>query len=117
MEKHLTVESLRIVDKDGNVRASLSTDESGRVSLLMTDDNGKVRAAVSVEKDGVPSVVLSSKDSAKIVLQVHPEGETPMITLSHTGIPSDDEIIILLVDGEPMIKGTNRAGVKLFEAR
>lgn len=53
----IEAEEFRIVDKDGNVRASLRLNEKGAPGLALFDDDGRLRAVLQVLEDGSPHLL------------------------------------------------------------
>ena len=51
-------ERFEVVDKDGNVRAFLTTLEDGRPTLNLLDEKGESRAWLLLSNDGSPRLVL-----------------------------------------------------------
>ncbi len=53
----IEAEEFRIVDKDGNVRATLRLNERGAPGLALYDDDGRLRAVLQVLEDGSPHLL------------------------------------------------------------
>jgi len=88
IEKDMSAKQLNIVDKDGNLRLLLSTDDDGSPAIAMydkdgkarsvftvsaagdtvitfNDGNGKLRVAMGVTGEGGPEILMKSKSGAK----------------------------------------------------
>lgn len=53
----IEAEEFRIVDKEGNVRATLRLNEKGGPGLALYDDSGRLRAVLQVLEDGSPHLL------------------------------------------------------------
>lgn len=58
----IEAEEFRIVDKDGNVRATLRLNEKGAPGLALYDDDGRLRAVLQVLEDGSPHLLFLDED-------------------------------------------------------
>ena len=54
--KTVTVESLRVVDKSGKLRAQLGVSEDGKTGLDLLDKDGKIRVKLLLTDNGTPSL-------------------------------------------------------------
>lgn len=67
--------ALRLLDRDGKVRATLSTETGNGVALSLFDRQGKSRGAFRLAGDGTPSLDLIHADGhPRVILQVTPDG-------------------------------------------
>ena len=57
----LTLEGLDLVDSEGNVRAQLSTLDSGMASLRFLDTDGGTRSWIFLSADGTPNLILTGE--------------------------------------------------------
>ena len=57
----LTLEGLDLVDSEGNVRAPLSTLDSGMASLRFLDSDGGTRSWIFLSADGTPNLILTGE--------------------------------------------------------
>lgn len=72
--------------EDGRLRASLSLDDSGRVSLEFLDAEGTVRAWFVLLPDGITAHVLADVGGvARAGLTVSPEGEPRLLFQDELG--------------------------------
>jgi hypothetical protein len=60
----VTAREFRLVDKDGNLRAHVYTDENGEPGMVLYDRNGTNRAQFDTFQS-VPSVILNSPDGGR----------------------------------------------------
>ncbi len=58
----IEAEEFRIVDKDGNVRATLRLNDKGSPGLALYDDDGRLRAVLQVLEDGSPHLLFLDED-------------------------------------------------------
>ena len=80
-------QSYEIVDaEDGQLRATLSLDDDGRVSLEFLDAEGMVRAWFVLLPDGITAHVLADVGGvARAGLTVSPEGEPRLLFQDESG--------------------------------
>jgi len=60
----VTAREFRLVDKDGNLRAHVYTDENGEPGMVLYDRNGTNRAQFDTFQS-VPSMILNSPDGGR----------------------------------------------------
>src|SRR5690242_161431 len=60
----VTAREFRLVDKDGNLRAHVYTDENGEPGMVLYDRNGTNRAQFDTFQS-VPSVILNSPEGGR----------------------------------------------------
>lgn len=54
----VSTRQLDIVDKDGNVRISIGSDDAGYAAINLVDKQGKDRGSFGMDPDGTPAVVI-----------------------------------------------------------
>ena len=60
----VTAREFRLVDRDGNLKAHIYTDENGEPGMVLYDRNGTNRAQFDTFQS-VPSVILNSPDGGR----------------------------------------------------
>jgi hypothetical protein len=79
--EHLVVKSLKVVDKDGKVRAAATLSEDGSPSLFLSDKDGKAHVMITVMRNGSPLMAFSGTDgNSGAMLDVN--GSWPTFTLT-----------------------------------
>jgi hypothetical protein len=68
VDEAIRARQIILVDVNGNERASLLTDNSGQVFLVMTDKAGKARINLSVSNDGPTLTFLDPSGQARTIL-------------------------------------------------
>lgn len=96
-------ERFEVVDKDGNVRAFLTTLEDGSPTLNLLDENGESRAWMLLSNDGSPRLILM--DEPLLVLMDGSGEFRSVLSLDQDGSPN-----MSLVDGAGVFRSVFRLG-------
>lgn len=112
----LRAERFEVVDKNGKIRALLTTLEDGRPTLALVDESGEFRVWLFLSQDGSPKLVLTNKpflvltDAAgefRLVLRLDQDGSPSLGLTDATGkfrsvmrLESDGSPVLLLNDNQ-----------------
>ncbi len=72
--KVLRVESLELVDDQGQVRSRLNVEEGGAVVLRMMDETGTIRLKLGADADGSGLTLLDDQTEPGVQVLAKPEG-------------------------------------------
>lgn len=113
----LRTERLEIVDKEGRVRALLTTLEDTRPTLALLDKSGEFRAWLFLSEDGSPKLALVNNpllvltDAAgefRLVLRLDREGSPSLGLSDNTG--TFRSMLQLTKDGSPVLSLHDKEG-------
>jgi hypothetical protein len=99
----IVAQSIRLVDREGNVAAFLSTAENGQAAVSFFDKNKIIRLNVGLSKDGNPIVTLSDgQGNGNLQLSLGGEMGSPGISLTR-GSDRNTSIGLTVLDQGPSV--------------
>ncbi len=107
--KMVTAQEFRLVDKMGNARATLQTQEDGSPGLALYDKTGKVRVTLHVRPDG--SALFAFRDGAgkpRVELEQASDGTGGLTFTNSKG--TGGAALVMAPDGNPAAIFKDREG-------
>lgn len=112
-QRVVTAQEFRLVDQNGNDRATLETNTYGMPQLMLWDQRQQPRAVLALQGDGSPQFDLLGPDGrAHLTMTILADG-SPIVTLLDEG-SQPRATLALAEDGKPQLELYNAEGKAVF---